>query len=53
MGCGDACPFFLGKRYLDWELVDPAGQSLEVVRQVRDEIKTRVQALIGDLAPAS
>ena len=53
MGCGDTCPFFPGKRYLDWELTDPAGQPIEVVREVRDEIKTRIQALLTDLVPAS
>ena len=42
MGCGDACPFYPGKRYEDWELDDPAGQELETVRPIRDEIKTRV-----------
>jgi arsenate reductase (thioredoxin) len=46
MGCGDECPFIPGKRYIDWELQDPAGQPLEVVRAVRDEIGRRV----GDLA---
>jgi arsenate reductase (thioredoxin) len=51
MGCGDTCPFFPGKRYEDWKLDDPAGQPLEVVRRIRDEIKFRVQALIQDLAP--
>ncbi len=50
MGCGDACPIYPGKRYEDWELVDPAGQDLETVRQVRDEIDARVQALINELA---
>ena len=49
MGCGDACPFFPGKRYLDWELTDPAGQPIEVVREVRDEIKDRVSALVDEL----
>ena len=49
MGCGDTCPFFAGKRYLDWELTDPAGQPLEIVRRVRDEIKQRVQALVAEL----
>jgi protein-tyrosine-phosphatase len=49
MGCGDACPVFPGKRYLDWELTDPAGQSLDVVRDVRDEIEQRVRDLIGEL----
>ncbi len=50
MGCGDTCPYFPGKRYEDWELTDPAGQPIEVVRQVRDEIKGRVLALADDLA---
>jgi arsenate reductase len=49
MGCGDACPIFPGKRYEDWELTDPAGQPLEVVRSVRDDIRARVQALVADL----
>jgi arsenate reductase len=49
MGCGDTCPFFPGKRYEDWELTDPAGQSLEVVRQVRDDIKERVEKLATEL----
>ena len=49
MGCGDACPVFPGKRYLDWQLTDPAGQPIEVVREIRDEIKARVQTLIDDL----
>ncbi|GGG60946.1 arsenate reductase [Kocuria dechangensis] len=52
MGCGDACPFFPGKRYKDWELEDPAGQGLEAVRPIRDEIKVRVQQLIAELLPA-
>jgi arsenate reductase len=51
MGCGDACPIYPGKRYEDWELVDPAGQDLETVRQIRDEIDARVQALLNELAP--
>ena len=46
MGCGDACPFFPGKRYEDWELGDPAGQSLDVVRTIRDEIEARVRGLV-------
>jgi arsenate reductase len=50
MGCGDTCPFYPGKRYEDWELTDPAGQPIEVVRVVRGEIKARVLALIDDLA---
>ena len=49
MGCGDACPIFPGKRYLDWQLTDPAGQPIEVVRVIRDDIKARVQALIEEL----
>jgi protein-tyrosine-phosphatase len=49
MGCGDACPIFSGKRYEDWTIDDPAGQDLETVRRIRDEIDTRVQTLIGEL----
>ncbi len=49
MGCGDACPFYPGKRYLDWTLEDPAGKSPDVVRRIRDDIDTRVQALLADL----
>ena len=49
MGCGDACPIFPGKRYEDWKLDDPAGQSLEAVRPIRDEIRTRVEKLISEL----
>jgi protein-tyrosine-phosphatase len=49
MGCGDACPLFPGKRYEDWELDDPAGQSLDVVRPIRDEIRARVEAVLGQL----
>ncbi|MFB9658753.1 arsenate reductase ArsC [Glycomyces mayteni] len=52
MGCGDACPVFPGKRYLDWNLDDPAGQGVEAVRPIRDEIKARVEALIAELLPA-
>jgi arsenate reductase len=52
MGCGDTCPIFQGKRYEDWDLTDPAGQPIEVVRTVRDEIRTRVEALLDDLLPA-
>jgi protein-tyrosine-phosphatase len=51
MGCGDACPIYPGKRYLDWELPDPAGKSLEEVRPIRDEIDRRVQALLSEIAP--
>jgi arsenate reductase len=50
MGCGDTCPIFPGKRYEDWVLTDPAGQPIDVVRQVRDEIRARVQALVDTLA---
>ncbi|MGI5239723.1 arsenate reductase ArsC [Dactylosporangium sp. CA-139066] len=49
MGCGDACPVFPGKRYLDWQLDDPAGQGIEAVRAIRDEIRVRVERLIADL----
>jgi arsenate reductase len=49
MGCGDTCPIFPGKRYEDWALTDPAGQSIDVVRQVRDEIKKRIESLITEL----
>ena len=49
MGCGDACPFYPGKRYEDWSLDDPAGQGLEAVRPIRDEIRRRVQALVDEL----
>ncbi|TDO44275.1 arsenate reductase [Kribbella sp. VKM Ac-2527] len=49
MGCGDACPIFPGKRYEDWELTDPASQPIEVVRQVRDDIRNRVEKLVADL----
>ena len=51
MGCGDACPFFAGIRYEDWELDDPAGQDLETVRRIRDEIDERVGRLIAELLP--
>jgi arsenate reductase len=49
MGCGDTCPYFPGKRYEDWELADPAGQNIEVVREVRDDIKAHIQALVNEL----
>jgi protein-tyrosine-phosphatase len=49
MGCGDACPVFPGKRYLDWQLDDPAGQDADVVRRIRDDIADRVQRLISEL----
>jgi protein-tyrosine-phosphatase len=51
MGCGDACPIFPGKRYEDWELDDPAGQDADTVRRIRDEIRSRVEALISELIP--
>lgn len=51
MGCGDACPIFPGKRYEDWELEDPAGQGIESVRPIRDDIRARVEALIAELIP--
>ena len=50
MGCGDACPVFPGKRYLDWELPDPAGKSVDEVRAIRDEIDNRVRTLVAELA---
>ena len=49
MGCGDGCPVYPGKRYVDWELPDPAGRPIEEVRPIRDEIGARVDALIGEL----
>lgn len=52
MGCGDACPIFPGKRYEDWELDDPAGQGIDAVRPIRDEIRRRVETLIEELLPA-
>ncbi len=51
MGCGDACPVYPGKRYVDWELDDPAGKPLEDVRPIRDEIEARVRALLAELVP--
>ena len=53
MGCGDECPYFPGKRYEDWVLEDPAGQGIDAVRPIRDEIKTRIEGLIDSLIPAS
>ena len=52
MGCGDTCPFFPGKRYEDWVLDDPAGQGIEAVRPIRDEIRARVEALVAEIMPA-
>jgi protein-tyrosine-phosphatase len=49
MGCGDACPVFPGKRYLDWQLADPAGQGVDAVRPIRDEIDRRVRELLTEL----
>ena len=51
MGCGDACPIFPGKRYEDWKLDDPAGQGIESVRPIRDDIRIRVQTLLTELLP--
>ncbi len=51
MGCGDTCPVYPGKRYVDWELDDPSGRSLEEVRTIRDEIEKRVRALLSELLP--
>lgn len=53
MGCGDACPFYPGKRYVDWELPDPAGRPVDEVRPIRDDIDARVRALVEELAPAT
>lgn len=52
MGCGDTCPIYPGKRYEDWVLEDPAGQGVESVRPIRDEIRRRIEELIGEIAPA-
>lgn len=49
MGCGDACPFFPGKRYEDWKLEDPAGQGIDAVRPIRDDIRARIQQLVAEL----
>ena len=51
MGCGDACPFFPGKRYEDWTLDDPAGQGIDAVRPIRDEIRRRIEQLTSELLP--
>ena len=53
MGCGDACPVFPGVSYRDWALPDPAGKGIEAVRPIRDDIKARVEELIGELVPAT
>lgn len=52
MGCGDACPIFPGKKYLNWALEDPAGQGVESVRPIRDQIKTRIEAVIAEIDTA-
>ena len=52
MGCGDECPYVPGKRYEDWKVDDPAGQDLETVRRIRDDIRARVEALVAELVPA-
>lgn len=52
MGCGDACPVFPGKSYLDWDLPDPAGKPLDEVRAIRDDIETRIRELLAELLPA-
>ncbi|MET0560430.1 MAG: arsenate reductase ArsC [Gaiellaceae bacterium] len=51
MGCGDACPIYPGRRYEDWALEDPAGQDLDTVRQIRDDLDGRVRELVGELVP--
>jgi len=51
MGCGDACPVYPGRRYEDWQLDDPAGQSVQTVRRIRDEIDARVRVLVAELLP--
>ena len=51
MGCGDACPIYPGKRYEDWALADPAGQDLDTVRQIRDDLDGRIRVLVGELVP--
>lgn len=53
MGCGDTCPFYPGKRYEDWVLDDPAGQGIDAVRPIRDEIRGRVEALLQELLPTA
>ncbi|MFH9977795.1 arsenate reductase ArsC [Streptomyces sp. NPDC017179] len=53
MGCGDTCPVFPGKRYLDWALPDPAGQGVDAVRPIRDEIEKRIRGLLDEIAPTS
>lgn len=52
MGCGDVCPIFPGKRYEDWELIDPKGKTIDEVRPIRDDIRRRIEELLGELLPA-
>ena len=52
MGCGDACPVYPGKKYVDWELTDPAGKTIDEVRVIRDEIEARVRGLVAELLPS-
>jgi protein-tyrosine-phosphatase len=52
MGCGDVCPVYPGKRYEDWKLEDPAGQGVDAVRPIRDDIRRRIEELISEIAPA-
>jgi len=52
MGCGDVCPIFPGKRYEDWDLVDPKGKTIDEVRPIRDDIKRRIEALLAEIIPA-
>jgi len=52
MGCGDACPVYAGKRYLNWDLTDPAGKTIEQIRPIRNEIDRRVRELLAELVPA-
>jgi arsenate reductase (thioredoxin) len=53
MGCGDTCPIFPGKRYEDWELDDPSGQGIEIVRSIRDDIRARIENLLAELVPSA
>jgi arsenate reductase (thioredoxin) len=53
MGCGDACPVYPGRRYLDWDIEDPVGKSLDRVREIRDDIEERVRSLLADLLPTA
>ena len=53
MGCGDTCPVFPGKRYVDWELDDPSGQPIDVVRGIRDDLEARVRRLLAELVPGN